>query len=756
MDRARFLRVKDLFRRALPLDARARSELLEAECDADVTLRAEVQELLAHAAAAEHDFLHGDPRPPPCSTPPPGVEIEGFRVLEPLASGGSGVVYRAEQLAPRREVAIKILRMDALTSGAATRFAREAEVLGSLRHPGIAAVYGAGVARSGSLDLPWIAMELVRGIPLNEYAAARRHAPRVLLELFTAVCAAVEHAHLRGVVHRDLKPSNVLVEDDGRPRVLDFGVARIVGQDVGEARTHTGALIGTLAYMAPEQARGERDAIDVRSDVYALGVVLFEMLTGKLPVDVDRGDVLEAVRAVCEDDPERLSRARPGLPRDLDAVVARALEKQRGQRYPDVGALARDVGNVLANRPVDARRSTVIDQARRFVRRNRVLALSAAAVIAALGAGLVVALLALRTAREERGRTAETLDYLARRMTSLGPRLGFGEEQRPELEEVAARVERQLELDPRSRPLRSALAQTLYDLASLDQARGDLASLRARAERALALRAGLVRESPLDIESRCRSSDLCAKLGEAARDSGDLAGRDAWFARALSIDEALVREHPDDAELVEDLGWSLARVGQAAAERGDLDEAERLLLRRIADAERIGSRDSHNPRLVYNLSHALYFYSGLLEKRGRPAESVPHVLEAVQLARKLCDLEPERRDFVVWRTAACRGAASILHQTGRVTEAQALALEALEAATNAAAYEPGRPLHLDLVRTVVRELLSFEGPSAQALRARARSTLEQAASVAALRGAPEAAARLRAESRELSADLDAR
>ena len=706
MDRDRFLRLKVVFRKALNTPPRDRPALLERACGADAALLREVEDLLAHAASAPAGFLDGGP----ASVAPElvALEIPGFRIVEQIAAGGTGVVYRAEQASPRRDVALKVLRLDSLAPGQVARFRREAEILGSLQHPGIAQVHGAGVLESGSVALPWIAMELVRGVPIDRHVRERALDLRAILALFLDVCEAVEHAHRRGIVHRDLKPAHVLVDAGGRARVVDFGVARGGQAEPGLAPTRTGALLGTLATMAPEQARGDRE-IDARADVYALGVVLFELLTGRLPIPVDGLELFVALREVCEAAPERLCRARPDLPRDLDAVLAMALEKEPRRRYADAGELAADVARVLALQPVRARRAGALARLAKGVRRNRALALGLGSVGLALAAGLTVALLALAKERSQRERTSETLDFLARRTTARVPKLGLGEDQRAELLEVAERIERQLEVDPGRRALRDALARTLFDLGSLDQVRKDLPAMRARMERARALREELLEADPDDVASSAHLSQVCAKLGEAARDGGDPEGRDAWFARAHSIVETLVRDHPDDLELREDLGWSWARLAQVATDRGDRAEAERLARLRLADAELIARAEPDNWKYVFNLSHAHHVLIFI-----DPEHAREHALESVALARRLRAIEPDRRDFVAWLSEACRRASRLLAQMGERDAALTCAREALTVAEELVRADPGRPDHLAILVGTAQDLArlgaSGEGP----------------------------------------------
>jgi serine/threonine protein kinase len=257
-----------------------------------------------------------------------GVErIGAFRIIDLLGEGGMGVVYRAEQDNPRREVALKVMRPDRLTPSAERRFKREAEALARLQHPGIAQVFEAGLAESGVGLRPFFAMELIDGEPLTSWAETRELPTAERLALLARICDAVQHAHERHVVHRDLKPANIVVDAGGQPRILDFGVARATDCDTLSATRQTdfGQMIGTLLYMSPEQVQGDPREVDARSDVYALGVVAYELLTGRLPYDVRRKSVPEAGRIIREEEPTPLSRFDRSLRGDIELIIGKCL-----------------------------------------------------------------------------------------------------------------------------------------------------------------------------------------------------------------------------------------------------------------------------------------------------------------------------------------------------------------------------------------------------------------------------------------------
>ena len=397
-----------MFDRAVDLDPAAQAAFLDDRCGGDAGLRAAVDELLRLDRRVEAgELLLRSPVAEARRTTRPGTapRFGRYRVVRVLGEGGMGTVYEAEQDNPRRAVALKVIRAGLGTGPLRERFAREAQILGRLRHPGLAQVYDAGVAETGQ---PYFAMELVAGVPLDQYVRERAPDPGARLELVARVCDAVQHAHDGGVVHRDLKPGNILVEPSGRPKVIDFGVARAAdaGRTAGGAVTEAGQLIGTLNYMSPEQASGDPSAIDPRGDVYALGVILYELLADRRPYRLDGLPLPEAVRR----DPRGGSVAARGLRRP--APRRRRDDRRQGAREgsgPTLRLGRRPGGGPPAppeSRGHPARPPSALYQLCKFARRHRAIVAAAAGVMVALSAGtLVSALYAIRAdenAREAR------------------------------------------------------------------------------------------------------------------------------------------------------------------------------------------------------------------------------------------------------------------------------------------------------------------------------------------------------------------
>ncbi len=326
-----------------------------------------------------------------------GVDLGGVRIERLIGEGGMGRVYEALQTNPARTVAVKVMRTLSPGDAAQQRFRREADALARLRHPGIAQIFTAGCHRLGIVDVPYYVMEFIPGAESLVQACERRRVPlRNRIELLLAVCDAVAHGHAEGVVHRDLKPGNILVDAEGRPKIIDFGIARMDGVEADDdgPRTETGQFIGTRPYMAPEQFMEHRATIDARTDVYAVGVVMHELLSGRLPYDVAGKSLVETARIVQETRPARLNvagatTADRGLIRGADAIAAMCLLKDPAGRYSSAAAVAADLRRLLAGEPLAAAPartalSEVFRGSGRWSRRMTVALLAAAGLCAAI------------------------------------------------------------------------------------------------------------------------------------------------------------------------------------------------------------------------------------------------------------------------------------------------------------------------------------------------------------------------------------
>lgn len=386
---ARERKVRELFARAIELHPNEREQLLLSEC-ADEAMRAELSSLLSFHETRDERFdlpaMEDERVAKAAGTSAAakalraGDRVGRYSISRVIGIGGMGIVYEAHrddgaEDIPKK-VALKVIRPGLLTATNLKRFAREAQLLSRLAHPAIARVYEAGTYQHGRTEAPFLAMELVEGRPLHEHARRESLAISARLELFIRVCEGVQHAHERAVIHRDIKPANILVHGKGgsaQPKILDFGVARLTGDEgrMTTLRTTLGQLIGTLAYMSPEHVSAEGGEPKAASDVYSLGVVLFELLTGRQPYELDGQSVMECVRTILNKEPARAGSVDSRLKGDIDSIIRKAMSKSPEDRYDSAASLATDIRKHLAGETVSVRELSAFDKLRRIARRSR-------------------------------------------------------------------------------------------------------------------------------------------------------------------------------------------------------------------------------------------------------------------------------------------------------------------------------------------------------------------------------------------------
>jgi non-specific serine/threonine protein kinase/serine/threonine-protein kinase len=540
--------------------------------------------------------------------------IGRYRIVGKLGEGGMGIVYEAEQQDPKRRVALKVVRGKFVDESTIRMFRREAETLARLRHPNIAAIYESGRTDDGQ---HYFAMELVQGHNLDQFLAQRPRAltaeeVRFRLALFRRIAEAVHYAHQRGVIHRDLKPTNIFISDDARSevsvttlsgvrlpdiKILDFGLARITEGDVQATQvTEVGMIKGTLPYMSPEQARGNVELIDVRTDVYALGVILYEMLASAKPYDVSRASLIEAVRVICEEPPKSLRTTISGSRRldpDIETIVGKALEKDAERRYASAAAMAEDVERYLASQPILARPPSTLYQMQKFAGRNRALVTGLAATFVVLVLGVVVsswqAIRATRaeslaTTRMAQAQSAEALALQRRQEAEQARTLAEQQRAEAEAQKAMALQERSVAASERQSALRS----------------GHQAEMEAA-------KAGAINKF---------LNDMLASADPWAGDGGKVT-LDAALERAQSRIGAVAQNDPEVDVAIR------GTVASAFAGVGRYGEAETLLTGGI---DRLAATPKASPALVSGLHQQL---GGILEQSSRYDEAEQHFREAL-------------------------------------------------------------------------------------------------------------------------------
>jgi len=687
-----FSRVRNLFTEAGKLPPEEREAFLKGACGGDDELRAEVRSLL-EAWREDDDLLDppsGDAVQALLGTAgaplDDGSRVGPFRLVRLLASGGMGVVYEAEQENPRRRVALKVMRSGLGGDSSARRFRREAEILASLHHPSIATIHATGVHTDGERDVPWLAMELLEDArSIVQYAEEHELGLRERIQLFGEVCEAVHFGHMRGVIHRDLKPDNILVDRGGRAKVIDFGVARATGAELALStlQTEAGAIVGTLATMSPEQVGGEREALDLRTDVYSLGVVLYRLLTGALPHDLAGSSLPEAARAIREDAPARPGLLDTRLRGDLETIVLTALEKEPARRYASAAALWEDLQRYLRGEAVLARPPSLTYQLRLFTRRHRAMSVAALAIFVV---SIAAALVSLRFGFEAQRSAVES----ERR---------FG---------IVRDVGRDL------------LYDVLAELEGIEGSTGARATIAATATRyldAVAAEAGDDRELLEDLVTGYE------RLGRFQADPdaeslGEIENGLASYARALEIARALLEENPERDDLARSALRMELEAGSLSARVGETDEADTRYAAVLGSAEARGFGEIAAAAHVH--------LGGRCEARGEDERARAHYETARGLYGSLDDQQ--------------ENLANVDHRLGALAR-KAQAFDAAEQHLGAAAEHLGS--ELDEIDALCQRAALEEGRgNAEASAEHARAAVELARTVAA-RDVNDAVARAR-------------
>ncbi|MFO0859862.1 MAG: serine/threonine-protein kinase [Phycisphaerales bacterium] len=485
------------------------------------------------------------------------VALGAFEITRILAAGDLCSIYLGRQTSPiHRFAAIKLLHSTARRRETLRRFDTERQAIAGMRHPNIAQFFEAGVADSGQA---YFAMEYIDGPPITQFCGRESLPVPDRLHLFLQVCSATAHAHQRGILHRDLKPSNILVATEGdtpQAKVIDFGVSKAIDASAEHAATMTGQVVGTLDYMSPEQLRGDHDQVDTRSDVFALGLVLFEMLAGR-PAYAAADDSRRSPLRRAEDTPARLAMLSPQFGGDLDTIVAKATAMDPALRYPAVTDFAADVQRYLDGRPVLARNPGAVHTAWKFVRRNK-LATATAAIVLSAGA---LAGAEVNHARNER---SELVMRVAQAWleTALETQRTIGESPRREpgmtrLVQAARQLASDLPGDERAFAM---LATSLAEFGYVKLEKRDFATARSVFEESLEIRRRLAASGFGPLGGMGELSLAIVRCGDVASAEGDKAERDRRYRTALAIDEQAVQLYPDEPMALSNLGWSYERL----------------------------------------------------------------------------------------------------------------------------------------------------------------------------------------------------
>jgi serine/threonine protein kinase len=670
---------RDLFLAALDLPPADRDRFLDEKCGADADLRQRVDALFAaHSAAGS--FL--DPPGDEATLTSPdlaatadrpgkdehvGAVLAGrYKLIEAIGEGGMGAVYLAQQTEPvRRAVAVKVIKAGMDTKAVLARFEAERQALALMDHPNIAKVLDAGTTEGGR---PFFVMELVKGVPITQYCDERKLTPRQRLELFVPVCQAIQHAHQKGVIHRDIKPSNVLValyDDRPVPKVIDFGVAKAAGQTLTDKTLMTGfgAVVGTPEYMSPEQASLNNLDIDTRSDVYSLGVLLYELLTGSTPVDrksLGKAALLEVLRVVREveapkpsaklstidtlpsvaanrgTEPAKLSKLMKG---ELDWLVLKALEKDRTRRYETANGLAAEVLRYLAGEPVQAVPPSAGYRLKKFVRRNRVQVIAGAVVLAVLLAGIAGTSFGLVRAEQAKQRESERAD---------GERVAKDEAVAAQEKAVAAaaaeKAARQKAVEFRDKALDALRATTGDDVEKLIGEKNALTANEKAYLEAIARRWQAFAEQEGDDEpSRAIRAEGAFRVGLLRYRLGQHAEVRPLYERALEERQKLMAEFPANTRYQHDVARSLNNLALLNSQQGARAEAERQFRAAVPVFERLAGLPQPTAGYRQDLARCQANLGQLLSDSGRDREAEQWCRQALRVRAALAAESPPTR-----------------------------------------------------------------------------------------------------------------
>ncbi|HEX4947565.1 MAG TPA: protein kinase [Blastocatellia bacterium] len=678
MNSDRHQRLTDLLDEALERPASERQAFLAAACGDDVELQREVQSLLlsfeqassfieAPAFAGASDFLFADDQPME------GRQIGHYRIVRELGRGGMGAVYLAERADEYREqVALKIVKRGMDTDFVVRRFRHERQILASLHHPNIARLLDGGTTEDG---LPYFVMEYIEGEPIDQYCDHHNLPIQERLKLFRTVCAAVQYAHQNLVIHRDLKPGNILITADGTVKLLDFGIAKILNPEISQTVEKTATLMRLMTpeYASPEQVRGE--LVTTASDVYSLGVVLYELLTGHRPYRITSILPSDIERIICEQEPTRPSTVgmkdeRGGMNRkkkfssliphpsslkgDLDNIVLMALRKEPQRRYATAEQLAEDIRRHLEGLPVSARSDTFSYRAGKFVQRHKAGVAAAALIVLSLIAGLITTIWQARRAQAQQAKAERRFNDVRKLANSYLFEFHDAIEKLPGSTEARKLVvNRALEyLDSLAREagddpsLQQELAAAYLKVGDV-QGRpgfpnlGDTAGALSSYRKSLAIREALPTAWQARLEAQRELATNCDRVGDASRMSGDAAGALTVYQKALAVRETLMKEEPGNRLNQRDLADSYQRIGDTLAQMGKPAEALAEQRKALPMFEAVFAADATNPETKRKLFIGYIKMGDRLRGVGDHTGSLASYRQGLLYAQELADRSPE-------------------------------------------------------------------------------------------------------------------
>lgn len=626
---------------------------------------------------------------------PESLRIAGYRLIKLIGRGGQGHVFQAIHLGDHRKVAIKVILPGCLADPRSrARFEQEWRTLKQLSHPNIVRVFDHGSLESGEL---WYAAQYIDGVPVNQFvhdldrialessSGYNRFPIEQVLALFVRVCRGVEAAHQAGVLHRDLKPANILVDTAGEPHILDFGIARTMQPGSPDAVTLTGQFMGSPIWCSPEQIAARPSLIDARTDVYAIGMMLYHALTGDFPFDSELPwpQLFEVIRTA---EPKAPGSIRSFIDADLETIVLTAITKEKERRYASVAALREDIERYLAGLPISARADSRVYRLRKFVRRNRLLVGSVAVVTVLTVVYSVSVTVLFRRAEQHAAnarakfRTArDVLDFtLSQVDAELAKLPGAANTRRVLLEKAFTQLDALLSEKTEDPELQADIAKTHSRLADIAQSLGRWDRAAEEVAAALEIRSQLAAQQPDDPTAQSGLSIALVRVGDIECGRGNRRAGHVKYRQALAIDESLVSAFPDNLHYLDNLSWSYDRLCWAALMDGDDPAATGFFEKRLALAHRLLDAAPTSPAFKRNLLCAYVQGSSVngLPDAGPHGATIRSRFDAARrLALELLALEPENLEYLRGLVVANRSMANLVADEGHLEEAQQLLLE---------------------------------------------------------------------------------
>lgn len=594
--------------------------------------------------------------------------LPNYEIIREIHRGGQGVVYLARQKSTGRQVAVKVMREGPFAGRAEQfRFEREVQILAALKHPNIVTIHDSGTA-GGFFHF---AMEYIDGRPLDEHARSATLSLRDKLELFVQICDAVNAAHLRGIIHRDLKPGNIRVDTDGRPHVLDFGLAKSSVEDASEVSvTHSGQFVGSLPWSSPEQAEGRLGDLDVRTDVYSLGVLLFHLLTGQFPYET-RGPLRAVMNTIVNAEPIIPSSLSAAIPADVDTIVLKCLSKAADRRYQTAGDLARDIRQYLAGEAIDARRDHTLYVVGKLIRRHRGPVAAMIALVALVAASAVMFSMmykeqrALReesdrqtaVAKQERERAeahaldarqkllmvSDTASFMLEQVsTKLSGVLGSGPAKTEILQKTYERFEALSKEQSDDPALRLKLAQTRRHLGLIASDLGKYDESSSHATDAKALFKAILEAEQENVDALVGFSGCCTLIGGAAVRKNDYEAAAAEYMAGLSASEKALAIRPDDPDVMNRFSNVCGALSTMARTRGNRAETTKWLAKACAVKQQLMERYPGNVKYLREYGLCEYYMARDEFEAGRAEEARSHFLKAIEFNESLLAKEPSQ------------------------------------------------------------------------------------------------------------------